>query len=48
MPSRRILRYNFRHSSYHLPKVTHEFAKKCLSYNLIKVINNTADNIVEK
>ena len=28
------------------PKVTHEFAKN--SYNLIKVINNTARNIVEK
>ena len=48
MPSRGIPRYEFRHSYYHLPKVTHEFVKNCLSYNLIKVINNTAYNIVEK
>ena len=48
MPSRGILRYKFRHSSCHLPKVTHEFAKNCLSYNLTKVINNTRRNIVEK
>ena len=48
MPLRGIFRYEFRHSSYHLPKVTHEFAKNCLSYNLIKVINNTTRNIEEK
>ena len=48
MPSRGILSYTFRHSSCHLQKVTHEFAKNCHSYNLIKVINKTAHNIVEK
>ena len=42
------LQHEFGNSSYHLPKVAHEFTQNCLSYNLIKVTNNTACNTVEK
>ena len=48
MLTRRVSLYEFRDLSFHLPKMLHNFDKNCLSYNIIKIINNTTCKIVEK
>ena len=41
-------RYGLRCSSFQLPMVRHDFAKRGLQYNIVKIINTTHNDILDK
>lgn len=40
--------YSLRHSTLHTPTIKHEFARRCLRYQLISTLNNTPACITDK